>query len=117
MHGGIMSDNDMSTRNPDPLSAKVLECATMIEQLVARAKQPGYCRDDWAPLAEMFDVDEFERIGIYRERMTWDDYLDFMVPWAQWKDFDTCLPNYRGRIPGLLRSRRASHQKTPTSPS
>jgi hypothetical protein len=58
---------------------------------VARAKQPGYSRGDWAPLSAMIAVEEFERIGIYREKMTWDDYLDFMVPWAEWKDFDTRL--------------------------
>ena len=39
----------------------------------------------------MIAVGEFERTGIYREKMTWGDYLDFMVPWAEWKDFDTRL--------------------------
>jgi hypothetical protein len=86
-----MSDNDTSIKDVGPLAAKVLEYAKIVKALVARAKQPGYSRDDWAPLTEMIAVDEFERIGIYCEKMTWDDYLDFMVPWAQWKDFDTRL--------------------------
>jgi hypothetical protein len=85
-----MSD-DARTHNVGPLSTKVLEYAQIVKDLVARAKQPGYSRDDWAPLTEMIAVDEFERIGIWREKMTWDDYLDFMVPWAESKDFDTRL--------------------------
>jgi hypothetical protein len=85
-----MSD-DTRTGSVGPLSAKVFTYAKIIQDLVARAKQPGYSRDDWAPLTDMIAVEEFERIGIYREKMTWDDYLDFMVPWARWKDFDTRL--------------------------
>ena len=86
-----MGSNDESPENVGPLSAKVLEYAEIVKDLVARAKQPGYSRDDWAPLTEMIAVDDFERIGIWREKMTWDDYLDFMVPWAESKDFDTRL--------------------------
>ncbi len=86
-----MSENDTSVDILGPLSAKVFEYARIIQELVGRAKQPGYSRDDWAPLTQMIAVNEFERIGIYREKMTWGDYLDFMVPWAEWKDFDTRL--------------------------
>jgi hypothetical protein len=86
-----MSNSDTDTTNFGPLSAKVFEYSDIIKKLVARAKEPGYSRADWAPLTEMIAVKEFERIGIYREKMTWDDYLDFMVPWATWKDFDTRL--------------------------
>ena len=73
------------------LARKVFEYEKLIKELVARAKQPGYGRHDWAPLTAMIAIEKFERIGIWRERMTWNDYLDFMVPWAQSKDFDTRL--------------------------
>jgi hypothetical protein len=86
-----MRDSDSSISNVGLLSARVLEYSEIIKSLVARAKEPGYSRDDWAPLTEMIAVKDFERLGIYREKMTWDDYLDFMVPWATWKDFDTRL--------------------------
>ena len=71
-----------------PLAAKVLEYRNLVEELVARAKEPGYSQEDWAPLTDMIAVNQFERIGIYREKMNWEDYLDFMVPWARSKDFD-----------------------------
>lgn len=83
-----MTDQDTAVGG---LSAKVLECERIIKDLVTRAKQPGYSRAAWAPLGEMFAVQGFERVGIYGERMTWDDYLDFLVPWAESKEFDTRL--------------------------
>jgi hypothetical protein len=73
------------------LARKVFEYERIVKELVARAEQPGYSRDGWVPLTALVAIDEFERIGIWRERMTWDDYLDVMVPWAQSKDFDTRL--------------------------
>ena len=85
-----MTDSTVGT-GVGPLSAKVLEYAELVERLVARAKEPGYRREDWAPLTAMIAVDRFERIGIYRERMSWEEYLDFMVPWARSKDFDISL--------------------------
>jgi hypothetical protein len=86
----MRNDND-TTKNVGPLSEKVFKYAEIVKDAVARAKQPGYSRDDWAPLTEMIAVDEFERTGIWREEMTWEAYLDFMVPWAESKDFDTRL--------------------------
>jgi hypothetical protein len=86
----MRNDND-TTKNVGLLSEKVFKYAEIVKDAVARAKQPGYSRDDWAPLTEMIAVDEFERTGIWREEMTWEAYLDFMVPWAESKDFDTRL--------------------------
>jgi hypothetical protein len=77
--------------NYGPLSAKVLEYERIVKDLVVRAKEPGYSRSDWNRLTALIAVDGFERVGIYREKMTWNEYLDFMVPWAGSKDFDTRL--------------------------
>jgi hypothetical protein len=88
---GTMSNDDADTEHMGPLSAKVLEYARIVTELAARAKKPGYSRDDWAPLTAMIAVSEFERTGVWRETMSWEDYLDFMVPWAEAKDFDTRL--------------------------
>ena len=69
-----------------------MSCPRIVQDLVGRAKQPGYSRDDWAPLTRMIAVGGVRnRTGIYREKMTTNNYLDFMVPWAEWKDFDTRL--------------------------
>jgi len=71
------------------LTAKVLEYERIVKDLCARAKRPGYSREDWAELTALVAVDDFERVGIHRETMSWSEYLDFMVPWAEAKEFDT----------------------------
>lgn len=86
-----MSNNDEAVKNTGPLAKKVFQYAEIVKELSVRAKQPGYSREDWAKLTAMVDEDSFERVGIWLETMSWDDYLDFMVPWAESKDFDTRL--------------------------
>jgi hypothetical protein len=65
--------NDPDTRSPESgsLSDKVLEIAGIIERLVPSAKKPGFSAAAWAPLAELFATDEFQRVGIWREDMDW----------------------------------------------
>jgi hypothetical protein len=89
--GVIVSDNQLQMEELGVLGRKVLDYVRMVEDLVIRAKQPGYSKDDWAPLAQLIAVDDFERTGIYRERMGWGDYLDFLTQWATTKDFETRL--------------------------
>ena len=45
----------------------VLEYALTTKRLVDTAKQPGFTAASWAPLAELVDVDGFERIGNFKE--------------------------------------------------
>ena len=47
------------------------------KRLVDEAKKPGFSVDSWAPLAELVAVDEFERVGAFKETMKWPDYVDF----------------------------------------
>lgn len=86
-----MSKHDTEVNDVGPLSAKVLEYTRIIKDLVDRSKKPGAGRDDWASLSELVAIDQFRRVGIYREEMTWEGYLDFMVPWAASKDFDSIV--------------------------
>lgn len=62
-----------------PFSRIVLRYSEMIE---SRATAAGATAADWAPLAELVAVDEFERVGAYQEVMTWGDYVKFLTEWA-----------------------------------
>jgi hypothetical protein len=73
------------------LTAKVLEYDRIISHTVPMAKRPGFSKADWAPLAELVAVEEFERVGILRETMTWPEYVDFLTQWAGTKAFWTRL--------------------------
>ncbi|HET9733007.1 MAG TPA: hypothetical protein VFP54_10070 [Acidimicrobiales bacterium] len=73
------------------LSAKVLEYDRIVSEIVPTAKEAGFSHAAWAPLAELVAVDEFERVGILRETMTWPQYVDFLTEWAGSKGFWTRL--------------------------
>jgi hypothetical protein len=64
------------------LSAKVLEFERIVRETVTRAKEPGFSADDWAPLAELVDVERFERVGCWLEVMNWQEYTEFLTTWA-----------------------------------
>jgi hypothetical protein len=64
------------------LSRKVLEYSLLMKRLVDGAKQPGFSVESWAPLAELVAVDEFERVGNFKEVMNWREYVAFLTKWA-----------------------------------
>jgi hypothetical protein len=70
------------------LSRKVLDYSLMMKRLVDAAKQPGFTVESWAPLAEMVDVERFERVGNFKEVMSWRDYVEFLTKWAQGSDWE-----------------------------
>ncbi|OBF52811.1 hypothetical protein [Mycolicibacterium monacense] len=69
-------------------SRAVLEYSQTMGRLVKNAKDPGFSVDSWAPLAELIAVDEFVRIGPFKEVMNWDEYVEFLTNWAKSSDWD-----------------------------
>lgn len=69
-------------------SRAVLEYSQTMSRLVKSAKDPGFSVDSWAPLAELIAVDEFIRIGPFKEVMNWDEYVEFLTNWAKSSDWD-----------------------------
>lgn len=65
----------------------VVQYAATTKQLVEAAKQPGFGVEGWAALADLVAVDEFERIGNFKEVMNWEQYTDFMTNWAAASDW------------------------------
>lgn len=63
-------------------SRTVLEYCRTTKRLLDEAKNPGFSVESWAPLAELVAVDEFERVGAFKEVMNWSDYADFLTGWA-----------------------------------
>lgn len=69
-------------------SRVVLEYSQITKRLVDSAKQPGFTVESWAPLAELIAVDEFVRVGPFKEVMNWDQYAEFLTNWARSSDWD-----------------------------
>jgi hypothetical protein len=70
------------------LSRKVLEYSLLMKQKVDEAKRPGFSVDSWGPLAALVDVERFERVGNFKEVMTWPAYVEFLTRWAQGSDWE-----------------------------
>lgn len=70
------------------LARKVLEYSQVMKRLVVEAKQPGFSDESWAPLADMVAIDEFERVGNFKEVMNWPEYVGFLTSFATSTDWD-----------------------------
>lgn len=69
-------------------SRAVLEYSQTMRRLVESAKDPDFSVESWAPLAELTAVDEFVRIGPFKEVMNWAEYAEFLTNWAKSSDWD-----------------------------
>ncbi|GAA2725029.1 hypothetical protein [Actinocorallia aurantiaca] len=83
------------------LSRKALEYGLTTKRLVDGAKSPGFSTADWAPLAELVAVDEFERIGNFKEVMNWQEYVEFLTGWATSADWECSFKRVTEK-PGLV---------------
>ncbi|MGV0607518.1 hypothetical protein [Mycolicibacterium sp. XJ1904] len=69
-------------------SRTVLEYSQTTKRLVDSAKQPGFTVESWAPLGELIAIDEFVRVGPFKEVMDWNQYTEFLTNWAMSSDWD-----------------------------
>jgi hypothetical protein len=70
------------------LSRTVLDYSLLMKKLVDDAKKPSFSVESWAPLAALVATDEFERVGNFKEVMTWQDYAEFLTRWATTSEWE-----------------------------
>ena len=66
----------------------VLEYSLLMKRMVEVVKQPGFGPDGWTAVADLLAVDDFERVGNFKEVMTWPEYRDFLTAWAGSAEWD-----------------------------
>jgi hypothetical protein len=64
------------------LARIVLDFSAIMKGVVDQAKRPGFTIDGWAPLAKLVAVEEFERVGPFKDAMRWPQYAEFLTRWA-----------------------------------
>lgn len=77
-----MSDIDRVIDRYSGLQRTVLEYGQVVETLVKAAKEPGFGVERWAALGELVAVDDFVRVGNFKEVMNWQEYTSFLTNWA-----------------------------------
>ena len=71
-----------------PLTRTVLDYTEAMKRLVPAITAPT----DWAPLAAFVAVDDFERVGVFREVQDWRQYTERLTRWASATDsFETTV--------------------------
>ncbi|HXY28352.1 MAG TPA: hypothetical protein VEH82_08720 [Acidimicrobiales bacterium] len=69
-----------------------------MRDLVQRVRTPA----DWAPLEAFIAVEDFERIGVFREVQDWPAYTEMLTHWATSVDsFETTVRRI-SELPGLV---------------
>jgi hypothetical protein len=71
------------------LSRKVLDYSLEMKRMVDAGKQPGFSERDWAGLASMVATDVFERVGNFKEVMTWPEYVGFLTGWVSTSEWES----------------------------
>lgn len=84
-----------------PLSKIVLQYSDIHDELVKRAKEPGFTIADWAPLAELVDVETFQRVGTFREQIDWAQYTQMLTEFAgaaSWEGTFKAISEFPDRV-------------------
>ena len=93
-----MVDRSRALEHPGPLTRKVLEFEQTIKRLLPVVDSP----DDWAPLASLVAVDEFERVGTFLEVQDWQQYTEMLTRWGtSIEKFETTVRRV-SELPGLV---------------
>ncbi len=65
-----------------PLAERVLEFVRVMKDIVDKGREPGFSKEDWAPLEEFVEVNNFLRIGPFHDAMKWPEYVDMLTQWV-----------------------------------
>jgi hypothetical protein len=87
------------------LSRKVLQYSENFLRIVNRIKQPGFSQADWAPLEEIVDVRNFERVGVFltntEEVSNWPQYKQLITQYGGATAWEGTLRRIT-EVPGLV---------------
>jgi hypothetical protein len=64
------------------LSRTVLQYTLETKRTVDRAKAPGFDEAAWESLGSLVAIDDFVRVGPFKDVMTWPEYVAFLTGWA-----------------------------------
>src|SRR6266702_4662491 len=84
--GGAMANEMPNSEEYTGLSRKVLQYSESFLRIVNKIKQPGFSEADWAPLEELVDVRNFQRVGVFltnrAEVSNWQQYRQLITQYG-----------------------------------
>ena len=77
-----LRDVGVIARDHAGISRVVLDYTLEMKRTVDRAKEPGFSARSWGPLARFVTPEGFTRIGPFKDKMDWSEYVAFLTSWA-----------------------------------
>ncbi|MDE8652977.1 hypothetical protein [Novosphingobium album (ex Liu et al. 2023)] len=74
-----------------PNSRKVIEYSRAMYEGVKAAKLPDFTPAGWDELGKLIDTGNFVRIGNFREKVVWDQYVGLLTQWGQSTEWDITI--------------------------
>lgn len=75
-------DDAIIEAQTDKYARLCLEYNATFKRLVNQAREPGFTIDSWAPLSALAAVDDFVRVGSFKEVVGWKEYIGLLQMWA-----------------------------------
>jgi hypothetical protein len=86
MRGRTMANEMPNSENYKGFSRKVLQYSENFLRIVNKIKQPDFSDADWAPLEELVDVRNFQRVGVFltnqAEVSNWQQYKGLITQYG-----------------------------------
>src|SRR5579864_1656303 len=100
-----MANEMPDSRDYQGLSRKVLQYSENFLRIVNKIKQPGFSGADWAPLEELVDVRNFQRVGVFltnrAEVSNWQQYKQLITQYGGATAWEGTLRRIT-EVPGLV---------------
>ena len=100
-----MANEMPSSSDYTGLSRKVLQYSENFLRIVNRIKHPGFSQADWAPLEELVDVKNFQRVGVFltntAEVSNWQQYKQLITQYGGATAWEGTLRRIT-EVPGLV---------------
>ena len=82
-----MANEMPSAESYQGLSRKVLQYSENFSRIAEKLKQRSLSEADWAPMGELVDVDNFQRVGVF---------LTDRVEVSNWQEYKALITQYGG---------------------
>jgi hypothetical protein len=101
----LMANEMPKSADYSGLSRKVLRYSEEFLRIVNKMKQPGFSEAEWAPLEDLVDLANFQRVGVFlTERVevsNWQQYKQFISQYGGKTSWEGTLRRIT-EVPGLV---------------
>jgi hypothetical protein len=93
---------DVQSPGSGQFTERVMQLFEIMRRMVDKGTRGEVSHADWAPLAELVAVDEFERVGPFHDAVNWPAYIQLLCQWVNHSQgWDPVIKRIT-EVPGLV---------------